>query len=470
MSQVIGLFLGRFRFDAPAMTTIRLWILRVGLYLHQQPVPKASDWIFLIDHTCELGPGKVLVILGVRQSQLQPGTYNVGHQDVELLHLQPMDSSTGERMHDILCSVSDRVGVPRQIVSDHGSDLVKAERLFTTDHPDVIVTWDITHRMARLILAEIADDARWQTFRQACSETRNAVQQTALRFLAPPSQKGSSRCEHFDRLVLWGCDLLAFAERKDFGQITSNHQWDESARSRLTDILSITVLKSLESLDEHVFADRKAFEQAVQETLDAESFATYGAKIIEASDCGRRQFLERFDWVQEYQEDLQRCYHPMVHLVHEAERLVKHEGIHGETAQRLQQKVRRELVQEGRVAQFESKIMAYLNEEGRGRPANESLLGTSDVLESLFGKYKMYSSKSSFKELGASLLMLPVITTRLTSQILKNALEAVPVSAVQQWVQDNIGLTAFAQRIKAFRPPNWKQIRDEKLVVSTPDF
>ena len=409
MSQIIGLF-SRFPFDAPAMTTIRLWILRIGLYLHQRPAPRASEWIFLIDHTCELGPGKVLVILGVRQSQLHPGDYNIGHQDVEILHLEPMDSSTGERMYDILSALSEDVGVPQQIVSDHGSDLVKAERLFTSDHPDVVVTWDITHRMARLILAEIAEDTRWQEFRQACSETRNAVQQTALRFLAPPSQKGSSRCEHFDRLVLWGCDLLAFAEREDFGKINSNN------------------------------------------------------------DCSRREFIARFAWVQEYQKDLQRCYHPMVHLVHQAEKLVKHEGIHRETTRRFKQQVRRELVQTERVAQFESKIMAYLDEEGCGRPVNESLLGSSDVLESLFGKYKMYSSKSSFKELGASLLMLPVITTRLTSQIVKNALEAVPALAVQKWVLENIGVTALSKRRKAFRPPNWKQMRDEKSVPSTPDF
>ncbi len=466
--------------DSPAMTTIRLWVLRLGLFLLRQPIPEADDWIFLIDHTCELGPGKVLVILGVRQSQLQPGAYNLAHQDVELLHLEPMDTSTGDLMYGILTDLSDRVGVPRQIISDHGSDLVKAERLFVADHPGVRVTWDITHCMARFLLAEIATDEHWQRFRQACSETRNAVQQTPLRFLAPPSQKGASRCEHFDRLVLWGDDLLRFAERADFHQISIRHQCDSEARDQLKDQLDGTVLKLLEPLQERVFTERQGLEQTLRETLDADTFRTWSDKIIEASDCGRRMFMERYGWVCEYQDDLRLCYCPIVRMVYAAEKLVKREGLHEETATRFREHLdqaaeiidARPVAAEpsthtDRVAKLQARIVGYMNEQSCGCPIDESLLGTSDVLESLFGKYKTYSSRSSFKELGASLLLLPVLTARLTSDMIRNALEAVSVVALKQWVESNIGITALAQRIKAFRRPKPTENRHEQNTVST---
>ncbi len=465
------------------MTTIRLWVLRLGLFLLRQPIPVADDWIFLIDHTCELGPGKVLVILGVRQSQLQPGAYNLAHQDVELLHLEPMDTSTGDLMYGILTDLSDRVGVPCQIISDHGSDLVKAKRLFVADHPQVTVTWDITHRMARLLLAEIATDEHWQSFRQACSETRNAVQQTPLRFIAPPSQKGASRCEHFDRLVLWGDDLLGFAERADFHQISTQHQCDTQARVQLSVQLDGTVLKLLEPLEERVFTDRQGLEQTLRETLDANTLRTCGDKIIEASDCGRRIFMERYGWVCKYTDELRLCYCPIVRMVYAAEKLVKREGLHEETAARFREQLDQaaetidarplgaELsIHTDRVVELESKIVDYMNEESCGCPIGESLLGTSDVLESLFGKYKTYSSRSSFKELGASLLLLPVLTARLTSDMIRIALEAVPVAALKQWVECNIGITALAQRIKAFRLPKPTEIRHEQNTVSTPNF
>ncbi len=52
----------------PCAETIRLWLLRVGLFLLRRPLPRCSDWVFLVDLTIQLGEHKCLVILGVRLS------------------------------------------------------------------------------------------------------------------------------------------------------------------------------------------------------------------------------------------------------------------------------------------------------------------------------------------------------------------------------------------------------------------
>jgi hypothetical protein len=52
---------------APDPATGRLWLLRLGLSRLSRPVRKANDWCWLVDHTALLGRHRLLVVLGVRQ-------------------------------------------------------------------------------------------------------------------------------------------------------------------------------------------------------------------------------------------------------------------------------------------------------------------------------------------------------------------------------------------------------------------
>lgn len=89
LRQVEGVFnlMGQsFGFDAPDHTTVRLWALRMGLYLWQRTPPKASDWIWIVDHVAQASGGKCLFIVGVRHSVIQDGNFVLKHTDVALLY------------------------------------------------------------------------------------------------------------------------------------------------------------------------------------------------------------------------------------------------------------------------------------------------------------------------------------------------------------------------------------------------
>ena len=46
----------------------RLWLLRLGLYQLSRPKIQADDWIWIADHTMQLGERKCLILVGLRQS------------------------------------------------------------------------------------------------------------------------------------------------------------------------------------------------------------------------------------------------------------------------------------------------------------------------------------------------------------------------------------------------------------------
>lgn len=437
--------------ETPDFCTVRLWQLRVGMYLWRLTPPRADDWIFLLDHVAEFTGGKCLLIVGVRRSTLRIGHFELTHHQVIMLHAEIMQSSTGKKIHDILKAVTADTGVPVQFVGDHGSDLLKGLRLFQAEHPEVVLTWDITHRLARLWLAAIRGDELWMSFREQCTQTRTRTERGPLRFLSPPSQTASTRCEHFDRLTLWGEYLLAYQDRGDFAQANPQHVWDAAAAYELRERVELEA--PLEPLLDQVFADRATFTAAATDALGPEH-AEHLPAIVRAADLGRREFRARFGWVESFRSALTEIYVPLVRLGYAAEKQVKAEGLHGASARRWLHTTPEIALRHSRVRGFAAQLARYLRAEGHGRPAEKALLGTSDVLESLFGKYKQFSERGPLRELGASLLLLPLATVELTTDLIREALSAMRVKTFEKLRRLTFGDSSLSRRRLAFARGN----------------
>ena len=52
----------------PCANAGRLWLMRLGLFELRRKKEAAKDWVWIMDHTVQLGPHKCLVIVGVRLS------------------------------------------------------------------------------------------------------------------------------------------------------------------------------------------------------------------------------------------------------------------------------------------------------------------------------------------------------------------------------------------------------------------
>lgn len=434
----LGEWLG---FDAPDFTTVRLWLQRVGLYLWQRTPPRADDWIWILDHVAESGGGKCLAIVGVRRGALRGRDFVLRHTDVTLLYAETMRTCTGDDMHRILVTLAAVSGVPVQIVSDHGSDVLKGERLFQADHASVVLTWDITHRSARLLLAAVKGDDTWVAFKAGCQRCRAAVERTPWAALAPPSTTGASRCEHFDRLVLWGAAAQAKLDAGASDVIDGEHAWDDAAAYALRAALSAAEQERLKPLLGRSFADAEAFGAAVTTALGPSEHTT---AIVHESDQGRRRGREHFGWLESYRAALRDEYLPLVVMTYSAEKQVKHAGLHGRSAAEWR-RTQPPLPRGAKLARrHRAELLRHLRTEGRGRPRGEELLATSDVLESLFGKYKRYTERSPQTSLNSAILMMPVATEELTPELIERAIVTTPLKSLHRWCRETFGRTKLA--------------------------
>jgi hypothetical protein len=99
---------------------------------------------------------------------------------------------------------------------------------------------------------------------------------------------------------------------------------------------------------------------------------------------------------------------------------------------------------------FYQKIRDYLVKQTSVLPDGTTFLATSDILESLFGKYKFFSQRCPLKELGLMILTIPLATLNFTANLVKQALETITFLDVKTWADKMFGQSTLSKRKRVF--------------------
>lgn len=436
----------------PAPNSVRNWLYRCGLALLQRPPARRADWIYVIDATLSLGETKCLVILGIPLSILAQSGYSPPHQAMTVLAVQVTTHSSGTWIAAVLAETAARTGAPMQIVADHGSDLRKGIALFQEQHaPHCVETYDISHRIATLLKGELSRDARWKTFLAQCAKTLSTWQQTDLAFLLPPRQRTKARYMHFDAHVQWAERLLAYYERGDFSAIARPCVLSYAAWEYLRRGFGTARVQPLRPLIGWRFAEKEAFAQALQahsdiplEELD-EGFWTL-------ADHARARFLAGFAWLLEYRQDLP-VYAAMMASAKRIQTALKTQGLGAGALPSLQAE-RAALPQlTPRAAAFTENLIGQAEQEIAKVPPGQTWLASSDIIESVFGRYKTFTERGPLKEVGKLVLAIPALLTEWTPALIREALAQVRTLDVERWAKTHLGDSLLAKRRRALVAP-----------------
>jgi len=400
---------GGLPFESASHTTIQNWILRIGLYELQRPKEFADDWIWIVDHTIQIGTIKVLLILGIRRSKwLQLGR-PLRHTDLEVLELLPVEVSNGEVVCEQYTAVVQRSGVPQAILSDQGSDLQRGLKLLQNKHSDVIGVSDVTHKVASLLKALLESDEAWMTFRKQCGTTRAAIQQTPLAHLAPPKFKTKARYMNVSEQIRWGQSVSSLLRRHRAGTLSATQQEELP-----TDLLDAK-LGWLESL--------------------ADSLAGWSELI----DLGQ-----------------QTC------------SLVRRLGYARGVAEQVDEALPVAVTASGR--QLRSQLIAFVHGECCKLPADCSLPGSSEVIESLIGKGKRLEGQQSQSGFTRYVLGLAASVVSPTAPLLEKVSETVGIKHLTQWLTKHLPQSLQSKRIRDIGHRTREQKEDNLLPHRIPTF
>lgn len=377
--------------QAPCANAGRTWLFRLGLYELTSPKERADDWVWLVDHTVQLGSHKGLIIVGLRLIDWQSDPRPLEHRDVRLLHLEPMEHSDGQAVQQELEKAAAQTGVPRAIVSDGGSDLKKGVELFRQTHSTTDHVYDITHKVALLLKKELEADPKWEEFISESNLARRGLALTAAGFLVPPALKAKARYMNVDCLVEWGAKVLRFLDQPP---------------------------------------------------------------AVPGPPLDQERIEARLGWLRSFRQRLQQ-WSALLSLAQAAEHYVRHHGWHAAAAAQWRA-VLEPLATCDASRRLLDQLLAFAAEQAAKARPGERLVGSTEVLESLIGKYKYLQSLHSGYGMTRTILALGALVGRRSLETLRAALGHVTNRHVHDWCQQHLGLTLQARRHHAF-PPEQKR-------------
>ena len=378
---------------APAFSTVRLWLLRLGLAaLRFAACTVAGGWTLVIDHTLGRGTRECLVVLGIPTATLLArGQFRLSLADMTAVHIEVMDGSNGDKVAAVLRPLLEKLERVNQVVCD----LLRGVRLLDKDYPGIVLTYDVRHLCAALLRGWLRDCPRWGEFVRLCGQAAHRVRQTLGSFLAPPALRDKARYMNLETHINWAEQLLGWCVAPD---------WEGLAG-----------------------ALNRTPEQAQQ------------------------WYNERFAWLEGFGADV-RSWSGMLRAADLAVDEVQRFGLRRQTACRFWLRWR----QTGPTADFQAQryagqIRAGLLEQGSKLKAGEVVLGSSDVIESLFGKYKEVMGRGPEKEVTANALLMALMCgPGLSNERIKAGLEQVSTEKLSEWMAEQFGQSDRAKKRDLF--------------------
>jgi hypothetical protein len=390
LAAVFGSLTGRPADAMMAWTTVRCWLMRLGLYALRRPLKRANDWAYLIDHTVQIGTVKCFAVVGVRLSEWPDRCLR--HGDVCLIALVPMEHSTAGTVQRALEEAERRTGTPRLIVSDQGGDVRGGIDRYCRDHPRTVATCDAAHKGANRLRQSLEVDEQWAGFVAQLGQTKARLQQTPLACCMGPRLRPKARFMNLAAPLRWARWCLRLLD----GSLP----------------------------EDKPLTDRQ---QAVLSGID------------------RQELETKLGWLREYRQAVERWsqWHEVIQVV---VRQVRRHGIDRDTVVELRRQLDALKLSPSGCDVAEAMIGFVEDQAWVARIGGERLIGSTEVLESVFGDWKGLQGQQSESGPTGLMLVLGALVSDWTPEEIKESLEATPWKAVQAWVEDRLGVTVQAQR------------------------
>lgn len=399
-------FAGMVSGDEPTMPCGRLWLLQVGLYELQRPKQRAEDWVWIIDHTIQLGTTRVLLIVGLRLTAWEAkGRGPLEHHDLQAILLEPVQKSNGQVVKQQLDRAAKITGAPRAILCDQCRELNNGIEAFQAEHRRTLALNDLKHRLALLLERHLKHDPQWANFLQTAQYIRKKTQQTELAFLAPPATKEKARFMNLGELVGWASRVRAYLEHPapPPGMVIDSERLENTAGG-----------------------------------------------------------LKEYDAVlPEWQS--------LIDVIEAAMTWVRRDGFYRGAEANLRDRLL-PLATTKAIRQFVADTTNFVAEQSAALDESERVPGTSEILESLFGKGKRLEGQQSKGGFTALVLGLAASVVNPTNDYLKAALDNTGVKHVNAWAKQHLGPSLQSLRRHTIGRLQKEQIRHKQPALPSPNF
>lgn len=366
----------------PHATTGRMWLLRLGYYKLHAPLEKADDWIFLADHAIEMGKHRLLGILGIRLANLPPPGECLKLSDMTPVALLPVESSTQDIVYHQLEAVSTTTGVI----------------------PAAIV-----------------------------SDEGNDLSGGIDRFCRAHSTTTRFR------------DLPHMAARLLKKRLEKNDRWNAYLKQAMRTKFQ-TNQTELAFLVPPRLRNKARYMNLEQMLRWAENVLTVldDPTLVSPKFCSVDRLNTKFSWLREYRQDLE-VWTGWLELTDRAIDIVRRNGYCPSTANDVTEALT-EISDTPEKELLKHELVEIVNRESSKAEAGTRMPGSTEILESSFGKLKEIEGDQNASGFTSLILVWAALFGTTTSEIIRQAMAAVPGKLVIAWVRSNLGRTVQSKR------------------------
>jgi hypothetical protein len=371
----------------PHPTSGRMWLLRLGYYRLHEPIEPADDWFYMLDHAVQIGKHRFLGIIGIRLSMLPAVGECLTLKDMRVIALLPVEKSSQEIVYNQLETLKKDTGITPAGLLSDGGS-------------------DLTGGIAKF-----------------CS--------------AHPGTLGFGDLPHQAALLLkkrlkdderW-CGFIKQATQTKF----------ETLQTELAFLVPPTLKSKARYMN---LQSMLGWAQRILTVLDDPT-------LIPASFSSDERLQEKFAWLTDYRHDVQ-LWCSWLAITDASLELVRRGGYCAATSVAIgpllephcDSDLKRKLADEllVRVATECSKV-----------PSGRCVPGTTEILESSFGKLKTIEGSQSRSGFTSLVLVWAALFGTTTMATIKAAMVTTPTKLVQFWVRDNLGRTVQSKRTQLAR-------------------
>ncbi len=194
-------------FKTPSHATVLLWVKKYGLYQLSKDRQKADDWVVILDESVQFGQNKLLLVYGIRQSEIdfsRPLTFS----DLAPLVLTSRSSWTGEGIAGQLELLEATTGRIKYAVADHGNSIKKALKTMGIYH-----VYDVTHCISLIVEHIYKNDPEFKSYTKRLAHLRGTQALGKMSHVLPPAQRANARFMNLRPVSDWGIAVLNLLEK-----------------------------------------------------------------------------------------------------------------------------------------------------------------------------------------------------------------------------------------------------------------
>ncbi len=390
---VVELFFQTLGIDlkVPSHDAVQQWTMRLGVAELSDTFDKDQRVLWMADHSSQIGREKVLLIIGMLVEDLPPPGQTLELEKLKVLAVVPGERWKREDVEREYQRLADKIGPPVYLLCDGAVELREPAEILVRDGKKAVVLRDLKHHAANLLEKQVGRSERFKAFLTSVGLTRSRIQQTELSHFVPPALKQKSRFMNLSCLLRW----------------------------------STMVLHHLE----HPESDAR------QDVMIA-------------------RMEEKLGWLRDFKSELSQ-WRACQEVIDKALSWINHQGLARDSGDRLADLFESSLERSddacSPAGQIAKKLLAFVAEAAKQIPTDERAWLSTEILESLFGRFKQLERQHSKGGFTRLLAALPALCVRADAQRIRTQFAKTKAQDVRQWIRDTLPKTLPARRNAAYR-------------------